>query len=177
MITNHTKFRSFRIILILVSFILVHPLISVAGEFNVVRVYDGDTIKATGHYFEIKIRLAGIDSPEASKGKRQPGQPFCQKAKKYLSCMVLYETVEIKRYGFDRYGRTWGVVYLDGKNINLEMIKAGLAEFYREKSPKGFNIKPYIEAEEQARKTRCGMWVQEDKYMSPKEWRKKSKGK
>jgi endonuclease YncB( thermonuclease family) len=58
--------------------------ISEAGQFKVTRVYDGDTFKATGHDIEIKVRMVGIDAPETSKRKNQPGQPFSDKAKKRL---------------------------------------------------------------------------------------------
>ncbi len=50
--------------------------------------------------------------------------------------MVLYKTVDIKGYGLDRYGRILGVVFVDGKNVNLELVKSGLAEVYRGKPPK-----------------------------------------
>lgn len=166
--------RSFIFILIP---ILILPIMTFAGEFKIVHVSDGDTVKAIGQDIEIKVRLVGIDAPETSKGKKHPGQPYCQYAKKYLSWLVLTEIVEIKQFGHDLYGRVLGVIYLTGQNINLEMVKVGLAEAYRGKSPKGFNIKPYKEAEEEARKTGRGMWVQKDKYMSPKEWRKMKKGK
>ena len=66
---------------------------------------------------------------------------------------------------------------LEGKNINLEMIRAGLAEVYRGKPPKGFDSKPYIQAEAEAKETKREMWRQGDKYISPKEWRKMHKGK
>jgi endonuclease YncB( thermonuclease family) len=39
--------------------------------------------------------------------------------------------VNIKKYGHDRYGRILGVVSFGGKNIDLEMVQAGLAEAYR----------------------------------------------
>jgi len=94
-------------------------------------VSDGDTVKAEGHDIEIRIRLAGIDTPETAKGKRKPGQPYSQRAKKYLAELVLNKTVDIKGYGLGPYNRVLGVIYLDGKNINLEMVKAGLAEVYR----------------------------------------------
>ena len=48
-------------------------------------------------------------------------------------------------YGTDRYGRTLGVVYVDGKNVNLEMVKAGLAEVYRGKPAPGFDNGPLSE--------------------------------
>jgi len=170
------RYRQHYFTLLFASILALIPVLCLA-EFKVIRVYDGDTVKAMGHDIEIKVRLIGIDAPETSKGKKQPGQPYCQYAKKYLSWLVLTEIVEIKQFGHDLYGRVLGVIYLTGQNINLEMVKVGLAEAYRGKSPKGFNIKPYKEAEEEARKTRRGMWVQEDKYMSPKDWRKMKKGK
>ena len=155
-----------------ILFLLLTCTTSLAGQFKVTRAYDGDTIKAKGHDIEIKVRLVGIDAPETSKKKRQPGQPFGQKSKKYLAGMVLNKTVDIKGYGLGRYGRILGVIYLNGKNINLEMVKAGLAEVYKGKPPKGFNIESYRHAETEARTAQRGMWSLGNKYVSPKEWRK-----
>ena len=98
---------------------LILPIVSFAGEFKVVRVYDGDTFKAIGHDTEIKVRLVGIDAPETKKGKRESGQPFSQESKKYLAGMVLNKTVEIKGYGTDQYNRQLAVIFVDGKNVNL----------------------------------------------------------
>ena len=70
-----------------------------------------------------------------------------------------------------------GVIYLDGKNINLEMVDAGLAEVYRGLAPKGFNLSPYWQAEKEAREAKKGMWSQGDKYISPRDWRKMQRGK
>jgi len=47
-----------------------------------------------------------------------------------------YESVEIKSYDTDRYGRILGVVYCKITNVNLEMIKAGLAGLYSGKPAK-----------------------------------------
>ena len=57
------------------TFLLLLPTLCLAGEFKVTRVYDGDTLKAAGHDIEIKVRLVGIDAPETSRKKREPGQP------------------------------------------------------------------------------------------------------
>ena len=142
-----------------------------AGLFKVVRVYDGDSITARAGEEEIKVRLVGIDAPEKSRKKREPGQPFSQKATKYLASLVLNKTITIKEYGTDRYGRILGLVFVDGKNVNLEMVKAGFAEVYRGKHAKGFNPKRYQDAEAEAKTEKRGMWAQGDKYISPRDWR------
>jgi endonuclease YncB( thermonuclease family) len=165
-----------KILLKISSFVIISlvilPTLSLAGEFKVTRVYDGDTIKAKGHDIEIKVRLAGIDAPETSRKKKEPGQPFSQQSKKYLAELVLNKTVDIKGYGLDGYSRILGVIYLEGKNINLEMIKEGLAEAYRGRPPHGFDPAPYRNAEREARAEKRGMWSLGDKYISPKKWRK-----
>jgi micrococcal nuclease len=69
------------------------------------------------------------------------------------------------------------VIALDGKDINLEMVKSGLAEVYQGKPPKGFDLAPYLKAEQEAREVKRGMWSLGDKYLSPKDWRKMNKGK
>jgi hypothetical protein len=40
-----------------VLFLLLTPIYAFAGQFKVVRVYGGDTLKAAGHDIEIKLRL------------------------------------------------------------------------------------------------------------------------
>ncbi|PKN64132.1 MAG: hypothetical protein CVU57_16285 [Deltaproteobacteria bacterium HGW-Deltaproteobacteria-15] len=157
--------------------VLLIPLVGYAGQFKVTRVYDGDTIKAEGHDIEIKVRLVGIDAPEASSKKREEGQPFSRQATKYLAAMVLNKTVDVKGYGTDRYGRVLGVISLDGKNINLEMVKVGFAEVYRGDPPHGFDRDPSRQAEEEARQAKRGMWVQGSRYVSPREWREFQKRK
>jgi endonuclease YncB( thermonuclease family) len=62
-----------KIVPFLISFLLILPFLSAAGEFKVTRFYDGDTIKAKGHDIEIKVRLVGIDAPETWRKKRDPG--------------------------------------------------------------------------------------------------------
>jgi endonuclease YncB( thermonuclease family) len=53
---------------------------------------------------KLTIRLVGIDAPEVSHKKYEPGQPFGQQSTKYLAGLVLNKTVDIKSYGPDRYG-------------------------------------------------------------------------
>jgi len=61
---------------------------------------------------KLPIRLVGIDAPEVSHPKNEPGQPFSQQSTKNLASLVLHKTVDIKSHGPDRYGRTLGEVFL-----------------------------------------------------------------
>ena len=64
----------------------------------------------------------------------------------------------------------------NGKNINLEMPRAGLAEVYCGGKPAaGLNLEPFWQAEEVAKKAGRGMWSLGDKYVSPREWRNSNK--
>ncbi len=148
------------------------------GEFKVTKVVDGDTFNAVGHGIEIKARLIGIDAPETKNRRRdREGQPYSEEAGAYLSRMIMNKTVAIKGYGIGRYNRQLVEVFVGGRNINLELLKAGLAEVYQGKFPKAFAPDPYWKAEKEARLHRSGMWILGDRYVSPKKWRKmKSEG-
>jgi endonuclease YncB( thermonuclease family) len=50
------------------------------------------------------------------------------------------------------------------------MVKAGLAEVYRGSPALGLDLGLYRKAEEQARKSRKGMWQLGDRYMSQRQW-------
>ena len=166
------KAESCRIILALIAVFVIFPSRSIATQFKVVRVIDGDSIKAAVDKMEIDVRLVGIDAPEKSRKKREPGQPFSQKATKYLASLVLKKTITIKEYGTDRYGRILGLVFVDGTNVNLEMVKAGFAEVYRGRHARYFNPKIYQDAEAEAKKEKRGMWALGDNYISPRDWRR-----
>jgi endonuclease YncB( thermonuclease family) len=159
-------------VIAIVVLLLAVSASTLAGQFSVTRVTDGDTVKVTGNNVKMTVRLVGIDAPEASKKKNQPGQPFSRKSTNYLANLVLNKSVEVKSYGTDRYGRTLGVVFVGDKNVNLEMVKVGLAEVYRGRPAKGIDLKPYWDAESGAKKAGIGVWSLGDKYISPKEWRR-----
>ena len=167
-----TPKRPIKTILVLIIPLLILPTLLSAAQFKVTRVIDGDTIKAQSHDVEIRVILVGIDAPETSKKKSELGQPYSQSAKEYLAELILNKTVDIKFHGLDKYDRALGVIVLEGKNINLEMVRAGLAEAYRGKPASKFNPFPYLSAEEEAREAKRGMWSLGDEYISPKEWRK-----
>jgi len=139
--------------------------------YTAIRVYDGDTILVRGADGRERIRLLGIDAPETSKGKGEPGQPYSRKSQHYLADLVLKRTVTLKVYGRDRYDRILAVVYCRGREVNRAMLAAGLAEVYRGRTPEVFDKAPYLETEAQARRSKIGMWRQGDAYVSPIRWK------
>lgn len=163
--------KNFKTVTRVFVFSLLISSICLAENFKVTQVYDGDTINVVKDGKEIKVRLAGIDAPETSK-KIQPKQPFSGLAARFLAELVLNQKVEIKTYGIDRYDNTLGVVYIDGRNINLKMVRVGLAEVLKGDLPKDFNLKPYQWEEADAKKNGRGIWALGDKYVRPREWRK-----
>jgi endonuclease YncB( thermonuclease family) len=163
-----------------ISFIVVALISSIfspalAVKYVCNRVVDGDTIHAIENGREITLRLVGIDAPELSHGKNQPGQPFSQIATRYLAELVLNKAIDFKNFGTDRYGRSLAVVYVGGFDVNLELLRAGLAEVYRGTSTTGRQMAHYWAAEKEAREAGRGMWSLKDKYISPREWRAKLK--
>jgi len=167
-----TNMRRSVLFFAILAFLLVRPSFSFAGQYEVTRVTDGDTLQVVAGGTKTIVRLVGIDAPEVSHSKNQPGQPFGKAATKYLAAMVLNKTVEIKPYGPDRYGRTLAEVFLGARNINIEMIQAGLSEGYRGKPASGLDMAPYRKAEEEAKAAKRGMWVLAEKYVSPRDWRR-----
>ena len=111
---------------ILVIVLILFPCFSFGSQYKCTRVVDGDTINVVDNGNQLTIRLVGIDAPETSHKKCEPGQPFGQKSTKYLASLVLNKMVDVKSYGQDRYGRTLGVVYVNGMNVNLEMVSTGV---------------------------------------------------
>lgn len=109
-----------------------------------------------------KVRLAEIDAPEKN-------QPYGQKSKQTLSNLIFDKYIKIIKSGTDRYKRTIGYVYFDETNINLEMVKLGMAWVYTRYS----KDKNFSSAEGVAREQKVGLWsLQEDQIMPPWEWRK-----
>ena len=87
--------------------------------------YDGDTCRtSTGE----KIRLACIDTPEL-RGKRADPIP-ARAARDYLRSLVVGQNAGIRRITTDRYGRTVAELFVNGSNVQQQLVAAGHAEIY-----------------------------------------------
>jgi endonuclease YncB( thermonuclease family) len=149
--------------LIIISLFLIFSLSAQAKiiEGLVVKIADGDTLTLlTSSNKKIKIRLAGIDTPEIK-------QPFGSKAKQALAKLVFQKKALIEVQTKDRYGRTIGIVFVDGQNVNYELVRQGMAWVYR----KYTNDEILYGLEAQAKTKKTGLWA-DAKSIAPWSWRK-----
>lgn len=65
--------------------------------------------------------------------------------------------------------------HITGRTGRVSDGSAGLAEVYRGEFPRGFDPAEYRQAEKEAKQAMRGMWSLGDKYVSPKDWRRKRK--
>jgi len=175
MIFSHHIKRDRIKIFISIIFIFLMPTSLLANEFKVTEIYDGHTIRVKGYGVELKVRLAGIDAPEIAKNKIGFRQRFSLEARDYLSDLILNKGIEIKSHGYLNIDMMLGTVFLDDININLEMVRAGMAEVYSGEPPKDLNLDPFFKAEIQSRAEKKGIWTQGDNYVSPRTWRKRQR--
>jgi len=117
----------------------------------VVGLAYGDTITIFQNNKQYKIRLYGIDTPEKK-------QDFGQKAKQFTSNMVFNKIAKVIPMGTDRYQRTVGIVYVNGKCLNEELLKTGYAWVYQKYCKKSF-CEEWLKLEQNARKNKLGLWV------------------
>jgi endonuclease YncB( thermonuclease family) len=148
-----SSLRLERIILLgLLSFFLSLPLPLLATETvhygKVIGVTDGDTIKILERRETLKVRLAEIDAPETR-------QAFGTQAKKALSDLIFGKEVRVIERDHDRYGRMVGIVYADNQNVNMEMVRRGMAWVYRRYALET----AFFQLEEEAKAEKRGLWA------------------
>lgn len=134
-----------------------------------IDVADGDTITVqTQNQEKIKIRLAGIDCPEGV-------QAHGEKAKQYLSSLVYGKRVRIEPETIDKYGRTVGMVLVNGANINEQIVANGHGWVYRKYCVADY-CRDWFRLEEKAKTAKIGLWA-DDNPQPPWDFRAEQRGK
>ncbi len=131
--------------------------------YKVIRIKDGDTFVLLAGRQELVVRLAHIDCPEKK-------QPFSQQAKQFASdiCFGKYVTI-LHQDVYDRNKRLIAEILLDdGRNVNMELVKNGLAWHYKKYSDNAV----YAALEITAREEGVGIWSGTEP-VAPWLWRKK----
>ena len=128
------------------------------------RVVDADTLEMAGQ----RVRLQGIDAPEAAQACRQAtGQRYrCgDRATEALRARIGAGAVTCTIEGRDRYNRALSTCYTaDGTDLNAWLVRHGHALAYRRYSTK------YVPEEDQARAAQAGIWAAE--FVPPWAWRR-----
>lgn len=139
-------------------------------------VTDGDLLTIDSpDQGQIRARLYGVDLPELSRTNRAgvevAGQPFANEAAAYVRNLLLGRQVQIETYGKDVAGRWLSVVWLGEINVNLTLVKEGLA--WVAPAAAVPNVRVALEvAERQARVGKYGLWALPDPE-PPWEYRKR----
>jgi endonuclease YncB( thermonuclease family) len=134
------------------------------------RALDGDTIDLSTQTGVLRIRLEGIDAPEGGQrcNLKWLSTWDCGKAATLaLTDLIAGHEVICDDRGLDRYGRTLGVCFANGRDINAEMVRAGLAWAFVRYSPL------YVEHEAIARSLKAGVW--QAATQPPWDWRAQQK--
>jgi endonuclease YncB( thermonuclease family) len=121
----------------------------------VTRVFDGDTVVASGIG---RVRLLGIDAPEMGGAFERPA-PFAIDARERLQSLVLHRWVRLECDGtrIDTYGRGLFYVLLEtGEFVNATLVRQGLARVSTRTRLRRWD--ELRRAEEEAQSHRRGMW-------------------
>lgn len=126
------------------------------GSYAVARVIDGDTIQFAP---DATVRLIGVDTPETVRPEH-PVEPFGPEATEFTRTFLASGAARLSfdRERFDRYGRHLAYVWVDGRMLNEELLRAGFASYepqfrYAEPIKRRFR-----RAQEEAQAARLGLW-------------------
>ena len=102
--------------------------------FTPERIIDGDTIavKERVYGLKLKIRVAGIDTPEKGwRAKCEEEQILSKKAFDFTASFVSGNKFKVSNMKWGKYGgRIVGEVSVYGTNLGEELIRRGLAKPY-----------------------------------------------
>jgi endonuclease YncB( thermonuclease family) len=120
----------------LLEFVFVdRPFMDALGGMDLVTldyVYDGDTAGFTpGFTADKRVRFLGVDTPETYPIEDDWGP----EAKSYTtaalqSALVIYLQSDVDSGYTDNYGRTLGLVWIDGVLLNYELVRLGYTHNY-----------------------------------------------
>ena len=101
------------------------------------------------------FRLYGVNAPEVKES-------FYQEAKVFTENLVLNKEISFEQeenYKVDKFGRTLGYVFVGGVNLNIELVKNGLARvvLYGKRAKIKYQDE-LLFAEKVAREKKLGVW-------------------
>ncbi|MEW6026557.1 MAG: thermonuclease family protein [Planctomycetota bacterium] len=141
-----------------------YPVKDLKGQsaYKVSRVIDGDTVDIIANSQAVRVRLIGVDTPEAVHPQKQV-EFYGKEASNFLANLLKGEEVYLEydtdKLEYDKYGRLLAYLYRapDGLFVNLEIIRQGYGHAYT-KYP--FQYMELFRAyEKRARENGKGLWA------------------
>jgi len=147
---------------LLLSCILASTVAGAELKVRVTSVRTGDILTTlTSTNVDQEIRLAGVAAPKVLLK-----QPYGRRAIKALSDKLLGETITVIHSRPDMMGQIVGKVMLNGRWINLEMVREGHAWY----DPTTATSPELAEAQKSAQAERKGLWGDKGKPSAPWQW-------
>lgn len=118
--------------------------------------YDGDTLTLDNGD---KVRLSWVNTPEL-----KPPEPFGKEARDLTQQLTEGKPVRLLLQGEnprDGYGRLLAGIEVEGKNLSIELLEAGLGHVFVI-PPESYDMQPLLDAQGRARAARRGIWTTEN---------------
>ena len=145
---------------ILILFFIIVPGVIFAGQYKVIRVVDGDTIliRYNGKYE--KVGLLCVKTPKSVEPDEKQSMTMAEVAFRYTQKRLTgkYVDLEFESWLRGRYGVLLAYVFVDGKNINLELVRQGLSRYCIKYGQSKKYHNEFKVAENLARKEKLNIW-------------------
>lgn len=157
---------NFYLVLLFLTFLPVFGQIQ-TERVKVVGIVDGDTVTVLmKDKSQKRFQIKGIDSPELE-------QAFGQQSRQRLTELILDKNVSIEYSKIKPNGEIFGKIFLNGKEIGLEMLQTGFSwcDAEQEELLNERDTKIYCSSEIDSRSKVIGLW-QDSSPQPPWEFRK-----
>lgn len=128
--------------------------------YKVLSVTDGDTLHVLIDGKDETVRLIGVDTPETVDPKK-PVQCYGPEASSHTKELLQGKQVTLEadptQGDRDKYGRLLRYVYLEGENINQELLLDGYAREYTYDKPYA-QQEAFLGAQSHAQWGKLGLW-------------------
>jgi len=153
-------FRRLKTASFLIAFLITFPVPSIAGQYKVARVVDGNTIVVDYQGKHEKVRLLCVKTPESVHPDKKQNIPMGKVASNYAKKKLTgkYVKLEFESWQRGRYGRLLAYVFVGGKNINLDFVRHGLSPYYTKYGKSQKYDAEFRAAEKLARKEKLNIW-------------------
>ncbi len=141
-----------------IIFIFIRP--SIAEQYKVLHIVDGDTIDINYNGKKERIRLLCVNTPESVHPDKKQNIQMGIVASDYLKKKLSGKYIELEFEGRKRgkHGRLLTYVLEDSQNINLDLVKQGLSPYYTKYGLSEKYDDEFRDAEKYARTHKLNIW-------------------